>query len=132
MLFHSHSRGGSEISYVRMERKILQNTFLPSGLSSALKIFTKIVKPVLKEHSLLLPQLDSLLLQPHREAVHPFSKRLQPRACKVSGNPSSNELFQAKPPTAYCSPGQLWHEFCSKRKVNANRTVHLLMQCWIY
>ena len=29
-----------------MERKILQNTFLPNGLSSALKIFTKIVKPV--------------------------------------------------------------------------------------
>lgn len=66
---------------------------------------------LLKEHSLLLPQLESLLLQPQSKAVHPLRKRLQPMACKLSGNPSNSELFQAKPPTSSCSPGQLWHEF---------------------
>ena len=53
-------------------------------------------------------------------------------ACKVSGNPSSSELFRAKLPTSSCSPGQLvlrnnmrlayitkWHDFCSKQKVNS-------------
>ena len=55
---------------------------------------------LLTDHPLVLPQ-------PHSNAVHPLSKRLQLIACKVSGNPSASELFQAKLPTSSCSLGQL-------------------------
>ena len=55
---------------------------------------------------LVLPQTDSLLFLPHSNAVHPLSRQLQLMACKVSGSPSSRELFQAKLPSS-CSLGQL-------------------------
>ena len=91
--------------------------------------FTLLLK-LLVDHPLILPQLDSLLFQPHSKAVHSLSKRLHLMACKVSGNPSSNELFRAKLPTSSCSPGQLVLRnnmrlisqsgmTCSKQKVNS-------------
>ena len=62
---------------------------------------------LLSDHPLVLPQSDTLLVQPHSNTVHALSKRLQLIACKVSGNPSASELFQAKLPTSSCSLGQL-------------------------
>ena len=62
---------------------------------------------LLTDHPLVLPQSDTLLVQPHSNAVHPLSKRLQLMASKVSGNPSASEQFQAKLPTSSCSHGQL-------------------------
>ena len=62
---------------------------------------------LLTDHPLVLPQSDTLLVQPHSNAIHPLSKRLQLIACKVSGNPSTSVLFQAKLPTSSCSLGQL-------------------------
>lgn len=62
---------------------------------------------LLTDYPLVLPQSDTLLVQPHSNAVHPLSKRLQLIACKVSGNPSASELFQAKLPTSSCSLGLL-------------------------
>lgn len=59
------------------------------------------------DNPLLLPQTDSFLFLPHSNAVHPLSRQLQLMACKVSGGPSSRELFQAKLPTSSCSLGQL-------------------------
>ena len=54
---------------------------------------------LLTDSPLVLPQTDSLLSLPHSNAVHPLSRQLQLMACKVSGSPSSRELFQAKLPT---------------------------------
>ena len=62
---------------------------------------------LLTDHPLVLPQSDTLLAQPHSNAIHPLSKRLELIACKVSGNPSTSALFQAKLPTSSCSLGQL-------------------------
>lgn len=61
---------------------------------------------LLIDHPLVLHQSDRLLFLPHSNAAHPLSKRLQLMVCKVSGNPSSRELFQAKLPTSSYSPGQ--------------------------
>ena len=36
----------------------------------------------LTDHPLVLPQSDTLLVQPHSNAIHPLSKRLQLKACK--------------------------------------------------
>lgn len=44
---------------------------------------------------------------PRSNAVHPLHRQLQLMACKVSGSPSSRELFQAKLPTSSCSLCQL-------------------------
>ena len=68
--------------------------------------FTLILN-LLTDNLLVLPQTDSLLFLPHSNAVHPLSRQLQLMACKVSGSPSSRELFQAKLPTSSCSLGQL-------------------------
>ena len=62
---------------------------------------------LLTDNPLVLPQTDSLLFFPHSNAVHPLSRQLQLMACKVSGSPSSRELFQAKLLTSSCSLGQL-------------------------
>ena len=62
---------------------------------------------LLTDYPLVLPQSDTLLVQPHTNAVHPLSKRLQLIACRVSGNPSASELFQAKLPTSSYSLGLL-------------------------
>ena len=62
---------------------------------------------LLTDNPLALPQMDSLLFLPHSYAVHPLRRQLQLMACKVSGSPSSRELFQAKQPTSSCSLGQL-------------------------
>ena len=55
---------------------------------------------LLTDNPLVLPQTDSLLFLPH-------SRQLQLMACKVSGSPSSRELFQAKLPISSCSLGHL-------------------------
>lgn len=62
---------------------------------------------LLTDNPLLLPQTDSFLFLPNSNAVHPLSRQLQLMACKVSGSPSSRELFQAKLPTSSCSLSQL-------------------------
>ncbi|XP_074608711.1 uncharacterized protein LOC141863131 [Acropora palmata] len=62
---------------------------------------------LLTDNPLVLPHTDSLLFLPHSNAVHPLSRQLQLMACKVSGSPSSRELFQAKLPTSSCNVGQL-------------------------
>ena len=62
---------------------------------------------LLIDHPLVHPQSDTLLVQPHSNAVHPLSEQLQLIACKVSGNPSASGLFQAKLPTSSCSLGPL-------------------------
>ena len=49
---------------------------------------------LLTDHPLVLPQSDTLLVQPHSNAVHPLCKRLQLIACKVSGNPSASQYFK--------------------------------------
>ena len=59
------------------------------------------------DNPLVLPQTDSVLFLSHSDAVHPLSRPLQLMACKVSGSPSSRELFQAKLPTSSCNLGQL-------------------------
>ncbi len=44
----------------------------------------------------LLPQSDTMLVQPHSNALHPLRKQIRLIACKVSGKPSTREGFQAK------------------------------------
>ena len=90
---------------------------------------------------LVLSQTNSLLSLPHSNAVHPLSRQLQLMACKVSGSPSSREIFQAKLPTSSCSHGQLVPKN-NMPHISRNgmtfalngeliHTVHLSIQCWI-
>ena len=62
---------------------------------------------LLIDSPLVLSQTDSHLSLLHSNAVHPLSRQLQLMACKLSGSPSSREIFKAKLPTSSFSLGQL-------------------------
>lgn len=81
---------------------------------------------LLTNHPLVLPQLDTLLVQPHSNAVHSLSKRFQLIACKVSGNPSASEPFQAKLPASSCSLGELVPKNMSLISRSGGKLIHTI------